>query len=319
MANKIEAAFIKNSKMESGDLSPFSPTNVMFANFEIFENKNDIGFLSFRKLQLSHKFNSDKQIFEWLIPTINKRFMEKYISDNYSFIEKYTTLYSTLNTHICDCLAIAKNSKGTNPLVNKDLNSCLQTYMNDSALINKYIVLFKFLSIEEKRNLILGALFYAQTNCTSYFKSSINLTLQELNKYITDLVNEAKFSLLNQAVDYKKSKSLDSLKIIFPSIQSSSAAFEELFAAYKTLNYNINYSCDFLVGDRNFERISSYLVTRLPGKKIKLIGQAVYEIGLDKPSFYIKNLKYYPAEKLQGRNNIELNLMKSLPDNFFHN
>jgi len=111
LANKIEAAFIKNSKMESGDFSPFSPTNVMFANFEIFENKNDIGFLSFRKLQLSHKFNSDKQIVEWLIPTINKRFMEKYISDNYPFVEKYATLYSKLNNHVCDCITIAKNQK----------------------------------------------------------------------------------------------------------------------------------------------------------------------------------------------------------------
>jgi len=190
----------------------------------------------------------------------------------------------------------SKKSKDANPLVNMDLNSCLQTYMNDSALINKYIGLFNSLNTEEKRNLILGALFYAQTNCTSYFKTSINLTLEELSKYLTDLANEAKFSLLNQAIDYKKANSPDSLKIIFPSIQSSIAAFEELFAAYKTLNYNINYSCDFLVGDRNFERISSYLVTRLPGKKIKLIGQAVYEIGLDKPSFYLKNLKYYPAE-----------------------
>lgn len=217
------------------------------------------------------------------------------------------------------CILLNKRIVIRNVFFHKPFIDCWNKPFKNLFVAIKYIVLFKFLSIEEKRNLILGALFYAQTNCTSYFKSSINLTLQELNKYITDLVNEAKFSLLNQAVDYKKSKSLDSLKIIFPSIQSSSAAFEELFAAYKTLNYNINYSCDFLVGDRNFERISSYLVTRLPGKKIKLIGQAVYEIGLDKPSFYIKNLKYYPAEKLQGRNNIELNLMKSLPDNFFHN
>jgi TATA-binding protein-associated factor Taf7 len=98
------------------------------------------------------------------------------------------------------------------------------------------------------------------------------------------------------------------------------AANQESLAQIKKLyeKFNIKYNTDIVFESKLIQRISSYIVSILPNKQFKLLGQAVYEIGLDKPLSYIKSLKFYPREKMQGAEKIEAEIKKSIPDSFFN-
>lgn len=309
---KLKEAFLKNEEANEG----FSPTNMMFANFEVFEAKNDIGFMTIRKLVQSKKFKTSKDAFNWLLPKINKQFIEEFSEDKNPSIVKYKPIFKKLNVHVCKCVEMASKSKD----VQADLSvkNCLTNYFNDTALIPEYLSTFNSLNSEDKKEFLIAAYLYSQSNCDLLLNSSLKLVKSDVPSFYEESFESYKIKLLEKITLYNKNNQQDSLKQIFPTLNANIEAVKQLITAYKGNNYKVRYNYEILLKEKDLERYSSYLVGILPNKKIKLLGQAVYEIKLDKLLPELSSLKFYPKEKIQGNLKIEAELQKSIPDDYFN-
>jgi hypothetical protein len=183
--------------------------------------------------------------------------------------------------------------------------------------MKEYISTYMSLDEQEKAQFLVAAVLYAQVNCETFFGMAIKIAQTDLANFVDRSIQGYKNSLLNDMVRFEKERKSDSLKQLFPEYVSNETALKELSGAYKSNDYKITYNNELLVENKNFQRINSFIVAILPNKKIKLLGQAVYEIGLDKPLFYVKNLKFYPRDGMQGVSKLEAEISQSIPKENF--
>ena len=311
LALQLGEAFKKDTASKEG----FSPINVMYANLRVFEAKNDIGFIAIRKLLLANRFANSKDLFKWLVPRVNKVFIEKYSEENNPLISKYKPLFAKVNSYICQCMEIRMKSK--DPVYDNNLNTCISKYLSDSVLMKEYSGTYFSLNEKEQAQFLIAVVLYAQANCETYFNMSIKIAKTDLADFVDRSMEEYKYNLLNEVVRFNKEKKIDSLKQLFPDYTSNSVALKQLLGAYQSTTYKIRYSDELLIKNKDFQRTNSLIIAILPNKKIKLLGQAVYEIGLDKPLFYLKNLKFYPRDGMQGVSKLEAEIQQSIPSNYF--
>lgn len=310
--NKLALQLMEAFKKDTTNNEGFSPISVMDANLNVFEVKNSLGFITVRKLLLSNTFANTKDLFQWLVPKVNKVFIEKYSEERNPLLIRYKPLLAKLNSYVCQCLEI--NTKSKDPLYDNNLHTCVGNYLKDSVLMKEYLNTYMSLSEQDKPRFLMAAMLYAQVNCEVFFNMAIEISQTDLHSFFDRNIEGYKNSLINELVRLGKEKKSDSLKQLFPEYGSNPTALKELLDTYKNNNYKIIYNNELLVQNKNFQRINSFIVTILPNKKIKLLGQAVYEIGLDKPLFYVKNLKFYSRDGMQGVPKLEAEIRQSIPE-----
>ncbi len=313
--NKLAVGISENFKKDSSSNDGFSPIKMLYANYHFFRAGNNPGYLTIRKLLLSKAFPNNQAIFKWLAPKVNKVFMQQYSETRNPLLIQYRTLYQQLSKGFCPCISIAAKSKDVS--ADNDFNTCLQQYITDTSLMRQHVQTYLSLGEKDQVAYLLGGMLYAQVNCETVFNKSMALVRTDLSKMVDESIENYKRGLLENTVTYMLKSHLDSLKEIFPTFAASKTILQQIGELYKD-NHNIHYNLDVVFETSGFQRISSYMIIITPNKQVKLLGQAVYEIMLDKPLYYLRNLKFYPRDKMQGIEKLEADIRKSIPDEYFN-
>lgn len=291
---ETEKAFTADTLLDNFE---FGPTKILFANISAFQPGNTITAQMVRKVQLSKRFKNDDSLFQWLIPNTNRVFLTSYFYKRCNFKGKYDTLFGKLLQSFCPCISIISKSKDAH--ANISLENCMKDFMADSVLISEYRNLFYALPRSEQLWFLEDMLFYANIHCETMFDKLIALAKKEIPGYFKSKTELYKASLLQEAARYSTMGQKDSLKAIFPQY----ALYAKELAAWKKLyaenGKDLSFTIQELAATNIFER-KNLLVATDNNSKIKLLGQFVYEIGVDKPILYIRNVKYYPRESLQS-------------------
>lgn len=299
---------LEKEYMDFNDIAyELDPVSVMELNKKVLTPKNNTITADIRRLLLSNTFKSDSDLLTWLIPVSNKIALRNYYRSKNPLLNNYGDLIKRISSAYCPCIGSLIKMKGNS---DSSFMDCFNTYLQDSILMKEYINTFGSLSNQDKTSFILAALDWARTDCDVFYNRLINLTKEEVAAQYTEQLVYYKVETLNYIAHYYNVLNSDSLKQAFPNASQYANELSFLNTAYKLCENELLYNMEALVANKEFERYSSFLFS----KKKKIIGQVVYEIGVDKPLFYIRTMKYYPREKIQNVEKLEINILKTDPN-----
>ncbi|UAY50786.1 hypothetical protein [Ferruginibacter albus] len=303
IAQDIQTKFIQNGDSEA------TPGSVSKANIFALAPKDDQTTAIIRKLQMSKKFPNSNSLFNWLLPKVNKIFLTHYLYKNDTANKKYDSLFDQINDRICGCITKAHEKKGYNQ--DSVMQVCFKEYYSDTSFIRKYMTIFKSVPLDKRTPFLRAQQYYLDINCPSlfdlYFKPAQYWLADGYDKELLDY----KYSILERIIRYSLYTEKDSLLKFFPAYTQYKKEIEILQKIYKENKNKLGYPVQNYVTDKDFERDGAFIVKFSGSESISVLGQAVYEIGIDKPLYYLKTLKFYPRESLQHVDKIEEKLMMS--------
>jgi hypothetical protein len=298
IAGEIEKAFTSPA-LEKED---FGPIKIVLSNLEVFKAGNNITTQTIRKLQLSKRFKNDDSLFKWLIPGVNRIFLSGYFKSTSFYKGKYDTVFGKLNNSFCQCMNIASRSKDM--LADNRFLECAARYVSDTAIINEYKQIFMQIPKENTQDFFSDLLAYSNLHCEEMFTKLIMLAKEEIPGYFNNSLLYYKGALLEYVAKYSLQTKRDSLATIFPAYAQHPKEIAALQKLYKQNNGKLLYTIQNVFENNQIERKSAMIADK-DTAKIKLLGQFVFEVGIDKPGIYVRSIKYYPRESLQGIERIE--------------
>lgn len=304
IANQIQKVLTSDELQNES----FGPIKIVESNLTVFKAGDNIATRTIRKLQLSKKFPTDDSLFKWLIPAVNKIVLKKYFSETSFYKRKYDTLFDKLNTSVCPCITIAAKSKDM--MADDNFLNCAKRYLNDTAIITEYRQAYFSIPEENRRYFFSDLLAYSNLNCPDMFNKLIVLAKQEVPNYYTNSLIYYKGAILEGIAKYSLQVKKDSLAAIFPNYAQYPKEIAALQKLYKQNGSKLLYTLQDLFVNNLLERKSA-LIAANDTSKIKLLGQFVFEVAIDKPVIYVKSIKYYPREAMQGVEYLEKEMEKA--------
>ncbi len=306
MAKKVEITFELNDKED------FGPARLAFANMLVFMPRNNETTFEIRKLLLSGKFKDASSLFRWLLPVVDKIALQNYLSANDDISNDYKALYINLSSATCPCFETFKKAGVENIYSDSASMACLRHIWADTVLMSTVIKKIRSLNDNDKIAFLQGLVRFSQISCDNYFTVLLSSSLQDIPGEFEKRFENYKHQVFLDLVHYNATGKNDSLAALFPSSKQFLPALQNAAAISKKYN-NIDYPSMILVKTDAFERRSSFFVQYINGKP-NILGQSVYEVGIDRPLLYIKAFQFYPREKLQNIQKIEQAMPPQLKD-----
>ncbi|MDH7460699.1 hypothetical protein QEG73_05395 [Chitinophagaceae bacterium 26-R-25] len=302
----MEAALYEKYEPFSGDPSELSPVKIMYINGEVLRPQDNVITREIHSLRLSHTFIDIKSLMQWLIPTSNRHALQRYYANYTKAFKNYEPLFAKLNERACPCLqayVISKNS------YNNSYADCIQSFLQDSALMAEYLPAFYALDDEKKNDFFLAALSYSKTRCDTLFHSLIDLSVIQCPKdYRRDL--EFYHSLFVEKAAHYNNENKDSLKIVFPQF---ALYRQDLNVISKLFQQPDNYF------DRGFSLIGITAETTIYNicyynRQYHITAMVTVEIYTHGPSYYITKLLVKPRQKIPNVSELDDKVRKHIEE-----
>ncbi len=295
---ELEKSYVEVVKNNYG----FSPMNLDDANRDLFSPKKNVALLALRKLVVQKKFSSYSAALNYILLPLNKSFIENYSEKQYPSIKTNRAFFSKVNNYVCDYATSVMNKKS--------IDQYIVEFLSDTALIKEYFAILTSYPQDKKAEFLMGMLMYAQVNCKQYFDKVTVIIKETMPEYVEGAITYLKASLLENSVKLYKQGKRDSLKILFPNYVEAESVINKISKLYSTYN-NIQYGFDIVFNSERIERVSSFIINLNENKVVKILGQAIWEIALDKPNFYIRTMKIVDRDKIQNIGSLEKKIQSS--------